>query len=228
MQNLLQSLNSTTGRKYVMALSGLALFGFLLTHVSANLLLLAPDQGRAFNLYAHGLAELGPLLYVAELGLLGLLALHVFTAARLQIGKRLARTQRYAVSARAGAPSRVTVASLSMAYTGLLLLAFLVLHIKGFKFGTEYTVTYDGVPVRDLKRLVVETYENPAWVGGYMAMMVVLGLHLRHGLWSAAQSMGLNHPKWQPLLEKAGLAAAVLMALGFFVIPIAIFLGVGQ
>ena len=228
MQALLRSFGSTTGRKIVMGLTGLLWFGFLLTHLAANLLLLVPDEGKAFNLYAHGLAQLGPLLYLAELGLLGALGLHVFTAARLQIGKRLARTQRYAVSASAGGPSRLGVASLSMAYTGLLLLAFLVVHLKGFKFGPETMVSYDGLEVRDLKFLVVQTYQDPLWVAGYMGVMVVLGIHLRHGLWSAAQSLGVSHPRWAPLLERTGSGAAVLMALGFFVIPIAIFVGVGQ
>ncbi len=228
MASLVQSLQTSVGRKYVMAITGLIWAGFLVSHVIANLLLLAPDGGEAFNNYAHGLASLGPLLWVAELFLLATLVLHIYNAVQVNMAKRAARASRYMVSADAGGPSRKTLASLSMIYTGGIIGAFMVVHIKMFKFGEELEVTYGDTTMRDLYSIVVEAYQNPLWVGAYCAVMVVLGLHLRHAIWSAFQSLGLYNDKWMPLIEKAGMAFAVLVAAGFFVIPVGIFFGVGQ
>lgn len=230
MKGLIQAFGSTTGRKYVMAATGLAWFGFLIGHLTANLLLLAPDGGHAFNGYAHKLAELGVGLYAIEAVLAILLIVHIYNAARINIAKRMARASRYAVTASAGGASRKTVSSLSMIYTGAIILLFLAFHLWSVKYGTSYVIEYnnDGVVMRDLKKLMVEQYSDLRYVIGYQVIMVVLGLHLRHALWSAFQSLGLNHPKWMPTIEKVGYAVAVLMALGFFVIPIAIYLGVGR
>jgi len=228
MSSLGQALGSTVGRKYVMAVTGLIWAGFLATHLIANFLLLAPDGGAAFNLYAHKLAELGPLLWVAEGFLLVAMVVHIYNAAMVTLAKRAARSHRYAVSANAGGKSRKTLASISMVYTGAVIGIFLVVHIWMFKFGADYQTVVDGVAMRDLKKLVVETYENPAKAGAYMVVMAVLGLHLRHAIWSAFQSMGLSSPKWMGVVEKAGLAFAIAVSAGFFILPLAIFLGVGQ
>ncbi len=228
MASLAQALGSTVGRKYVMAVTGLIWVGFLATHLAGNLLLLAPDSGQAFNRYAHSLVELGPLLWVAEAFLALTLVVHIYNAVKISLAKRLARTERYQVSANAGGKSRKTIASISMIYTGGLMALFIALHLKGFKFGEEYTTKIDGEEMRDLYRLVVESYQQPEIVGFYLFMMVVVGVHLRHAVWSAFQSLGLANPKWLGLIEKAGFAFAVLVSGGFFIIPIAIFLGVGQ
>lgn len=228
MASLAQSLSSSVGRKYVMAITGLIWAGFLVTHLTANLLLLAPDQGEAFNNYAYKLASFGPLLWVGELFLLLTLAAHIFNATRINAEKRLARLRTYQVSADAGGKSRKTAASLSMIYTGGVLAVFLVVHVWMFKFGPHYDVTYDGVVMRDLKKVVVEAYSNPLWVLLYCFVMGVLGMHLRHAVWSAFQSLGINNEKWLPVIEKAGFAFAIAVAFGFFIIPIGIFLGVGQ
>ncbi len=228
MQGLISAFGSTTGRKYLMAVTGLAWFGFLVGHLLGNLQLLLPDGGHAFNAYAHKLAELGPVLYAIEIVLVVLLLVHIYNAARVNIAKKLARTTRYAVTANAGGVSRKTLSSLSMIYTGGVLFLFLAFHLWSVKYGTVYEITYDGVVMRDLHRLMVEQYSNLAYVAGYEVVMVVLGFHLRHALWSAVQSLGFNHPKWTPMVEKVGYAVAVLMALGFFVLPIAIYLGVGR
>ena len=91
---------------------------------------------------------------------------------------------------------------------------FIALHLKGFKFGEEYTTKIDGEEMRDLYRLVVESYQQPEIVGFYLFMMVVVGVHLRHAVWSAFQSLGLANPKWLGLIEKAGFAFAVLVSGG--------------
>jgi succinate dehydrogenase / fumarate reductase, cytochrome b subunit len=228
MQGLVQAFSSTTGRKYVMAVTGLAWFGFLVGHLIGNFQLLLPDGGHAFNAYGHKLVSLGPLLYAVEAVLAVLMITHVYQATKITMAKKAARQDRYAVTANAGGASRKTIASMSMFHTGRVILLFLLFHIWSVKLGTEYEVTYDGVVMRDLHRLMVEQYSDPLYLIGYMVIMLVLGFHLRHAIWSAAQSLGLNHPKWTPIIEKAGLVFAIAIGAGFFIIPIAIFLGVGQ
>jgi succinate dehydrogenase / fumarate reductase, cytochrome b subunit len=96
--------------------------------------------------------------------------------------------------------------------------------VMTFRFGPYYTVTVDGVEMRDLHRLVVEVFRNPVNVALYVAVMVLLGLHLRHGFWSALQSLGAYHPRWTPLWYTGGAIVAALLAVGFIVIPVWVYL----
>lgn len=227
MSNSRSALTSTVTRKFLMGLSGLALFGFLVTHLAANSLLLLPDKN-PFNEYALRLHNLGEILYVLEAGLLAVFVLHVITAILVTARNRSAREQGYDVSGSAGGPSRKTLASRSMIWTGLVLLVFTVLHVRAFKFGpgieAGYTSEIHGQEARDLYRLVEETFQNPAIVGFYVAVMILLGFHLRHGIWSALQSIGIGHSRYTPLFYKLGAIIAALMAFGFLVLPVIIFL----
>jgi len=141
--------------------------------------------------------------------------------------KKRARIVKNTVVASKGAPSKQTLASRTMIVTGTVLLGFVVLHVAQFRFGVfgglDYTTTIHGQEVRDLYRLVVETFQNPLWVGAYMAVMVLLASHLRHGFWSAFQSVGLLDPRLRPLAYSAGAVFALVVALGFFVMPIYLF-----
>ncbi|MCH2666097.1 succinate dehydrogenase, partial [bacterium] len=115
----------------------------------------------------------------------------------------------------------------TMIYTGILILIFLVVHIRTFKYGPSevdgYVTQVDGVEVRDLHRLVVEKFSQIEWVIGYVVAMIVLGLHLSHAFWSAIQSLGFYHDRYTPVLNTAGRALAVLISLGFLIIPIWIY-----
>ena len=114
-----------------------------------------------------------------------------------------------------------------MVYTGLLVLVFIVIHLRTFKYGPAeaegYVSSIDGVEVRDLHRLVVEKFQQIEWVVGYVAAMILLGVHLSHAFWSAFQSLGFYHERYTPLLYSAGRALAVLISLGFLIIPIWIY-----
>jgi succinate dehydrogenase / fumarate reductase cytochrome b subunit len=111
----------------------------------------------------------------------------------------------------------------TMIYQGVLILVFIILHIVTFKYGTYYETTVDGVVMRDLHRLIVETFKNPTYVAWYVLCLVLLGLHLSHGFYSSFQTLGLHHPKYNPHLQKFGHAYAWLVAVGFLSQPIYVY-----
>lgn len=195
--------------KVLMALTGLAWFGFLISHLLANLLILkgTPD---GLNDYSAGLAKFGPLLWVAEAGLIVLLLSHIGSAIMVTRKNKAARPQGYAASAKVGEAS---LASRTMLFGGLLLLAFLVIHVRMFKFG-------DWSGGDGLYGLVIRSFKNPLIVGFYVASCLALGLHLSHGVASAFQTLGLLKPSWRPKLREIGFAVGWTMALGFAMLPI--------
>jgi succinate dehydrogenase / fumarate reductase, cytochrome b subunit len=212
-------LASTVGSKLLVAVTGFALFGFLILHLAGNLLVYGgPDT---FNHYSEQLLR-NPFLIPAELSLLALFLLHSFKAVRLVWRSRRARPDGYAVKRRAGYPSRKNVASSTMILTGLFLLLFVPLHLKTFKYGAHYQ-TVSEPPVRDLYRLVVEIYSHPGYVVFYIVSMVLVGLHLWHGVSSAFQTVGVDAPRWTPALRRVGWAMAAVISGGFMTIPIWIF-----
>ena len=226
MASIVSAVMSSVGRKILMSLTGLVMFGFVIGHMVGNLQLLT-GGGDVFNRYAHFLIGLGGLLILAELVLLMSLLVHIWTAVNIVRGKRAARPVSYGKSGSAGAPSRKTFASSTMIYTGVLIQVFLVIHIKSFKYGPAeaegYVTTVDGVEMRDLHRLVIETFQQPEWVIGYAIAMIALGIHLSHAFWSAFQSLGLYHHRYTPIVYNVGRLLAFVIALGFFVIPIWIY-----
>ncbi|MGA1194731.1 MAG: succinate dehydrogenase cytochrome b subunit [Kiritimatiellia bacterium] len=214
---------STVGRKVIMAVSGIFLMLFLIVHLAGNLTLFVPDGGEMFNQYAHKLESLGVLLYIAEAGLLAIFLFHVFTAFQVYAEKRRARPDTYAVKASKGGPSKNTIASRSMIYTGIVLLIFIPAHIWMFKFNAGNEFAYVEAGEKEMKNLyavVVDAFQNPAIAFGYTAVMLFLGFHLRHGFWSALQSLGAMCPKGSPLIYTAGLIFAILLAGGFLVLPL--------
>ena len=213
---------SSVGKKFLMALTGLAMAIFLIEHLSGNLLLFSenPDP---FNKYSHFLISFGWLIIVAELILIAILIFHIISGVAIAIGKKKARPVKYHKTAKAGNPSKKTIASTTMIYTGVLIFVFLVIHLKTFKFGPYYTTTVDGVKMRDLHRLVIEVFQEPGYVIWYVAALVFLGFHLRHGFWSALQSLGAYHPRYTPIIYTIGIILAVVLAAGFIGIPIWIF-----
>ncbi len=197
-------------KKVVMAVTGLLWFGFLITHVAANLMLFAGPE--VFNAYPVKLREmLGPLLYLAEAGLVLMLLLHAISAYKVTSENSTARPVGYAVKA---TRKQATAASRTMIFGGTLLLVFLVIHLWSFKYGP-----WDTHP-QGLWGLVVDKFSNPLYVLFYEVAMVALGLHLSHGLSSALQTLGVNRPGWRPTLRKAGVAIGWAMTLAFMSMPI--------
>jgi len=209
-----------------MSLTGVVMFGFVVGHLVGNLQLLTGDPD-VFNRYGHFLISLGGLLILVELFLIACLLIHVVTAIQISMGKRSARPDNYSKLKSAGGGSRKTVGSSTMIYTGVLVLIFVLVHVKTFKFGPAeaegYVTTVDGVEMRDLHSLVVEKFQQIEWVVGYVIAMIVLGIHLSHAFWSALQSLGFYHDRYTPVLFTAGRALAALISIGFIVIPVWIY-----
>jgi len=215
---VLQSLSTSTGSKILVALTGLAMVGFLVGHLAGNLLaLIGPD---VYNEYAHALIS-NPLLIPAEIGLVAILLMHMGTAISVVVRGRQARPERYAVKKWAGGPSRKSVSSTSMIVTGLIIVAFLVLHLRTFKFGPYYADPDTGF--RDLYTLLVEVFQSPGYVLFYVVCMVLVGMHLRHGISSSLQSLGLVPRSWTGRILRAGAALALVVGAGFTLIPIYIY-----
>ena len=218
---LLQAASTSIGSKILIALTGLGLAVFLIGHLAGNLLfLVGPD---AFNQYGHAMVS-NPLIYAAEAGLIAVFLLHLGKALAGFLANRAARPERYAAKkwAKTKNPaSRKSLASTTMILTGTITLLFVVSHLATFKFGTYYE---SPAGIRDLYRLQLEIFSHPGYVAFYLVAMSVIFFHLWHGLSSAAQSLGLDHPNWTPRILVLGRLLTVVIAGGFFVLPIATFL----
>src|SRR5512132_2974372 len=198
--------SSSVGTKFVIGVTGLALFIYLLIHIAGNLLVFFGPA--VFNRYAYVMEVGNPLLPVIELGLLLIFVVHVYKTVTMFLGNQTARPIAYAQKKYAGAPSRKTLASSTMIVSGLWLLVFIVIHVKAFRYGVEYEWPAGG---RDLYRLEMENFANPLVVAFYVVSMLVVGSHLWHGISSSLQSLGLDHPRWTPRVLVAGKAVAVLI-----------------
>lgn len=212
-------LSTSIGKKYLMGISGLVWAGFVFGHMAGNMLMfISPDL---YNQYGHALTS-GMFIYVVEAILILALLTHVGLAIRLTIENRQAKGSRYAVAA--GGLKAASLASRTMAIQGSLILAFIIFHIITFKFGTYYETTVGGVVMRDLHRLMVEVFQQPAYVAWYLVCLVLLGFHLSHGVKSIFQSFGALSEKWAPTIDKIAILYSVVVATGFLAQPIYVFL----
>ena len=214
---------SSVGKKNVMAITGLALCGFLVTHLLGNFLLLVSPE--AFNKYGHALIT-NPLLIPAEIVLALLFFSHIGLALKLTRDNHHARSERYHMKVRSG--HGATFASSTMIYTGLITLVFLVLHLIHFKFGPVYEIEYDGVVMRDLYKTVFETFQNPGIVAWYVFASLSLALHVSHGFQSSFQSLGFRHPKYTPFISLISKLYAVFIGVGYSALPICLYLKGGN
>lgn len=205
---IFEFLESSIGKKMMVALAGLFLCGFLLTHLLGNLFLFVGPK--AFNHYAQTL-EHNPLLPIAEIGLVALFLVHILLSLRARWANVQARPIAYESYEGKGAR---TPGSRSMAVTGTLVLVFLIVHLKSFRFAAAQ------MRETDMYQLVTSAFTNPLYAAFYILALVGVGLHLSHGFQSAFQTLGINHPRYTPLIKKAGWAFAALVALGFASMPI--------
>ena len=223
MRRVLDLYRSSVGKKVVMALTGVVLVLFVLGHMAGNL---KAFQGpEAFNHYAEGLREFGEpflprtgALWIARLGLLGAVGLHILAAVQLTRTSHAARSVDYGKE-----ESLVfSYASRTMRWGGVVILAFVVYHLLHFTTGTAH---HDFIP-GDAYHNLVAGFQNP-WIAlSYIVAVGALALHLYHGIWSTFQTLGLNHPKYNPYRRPlAGVLAAVIF-LGFITVPVAVMAGV--
>ncbi|HEX7796401.1 MAG TPA: succinate dehydrogenase cytochrome b subunit [Vicinamibacterales bacterium] len=200
--------------KILIGVTGLALVLYLIVHIAGNLMVFGGPS--LFNKYAYTL-EGNPLIPVIEIGLLLIFLVHVYKTVTMFLSNQQARPTRYAMKKPADYTSRKSFASSTMIFTGLWLLIFIIIHVKAFRYGTEYPWAEGG---RDLYRLEIENFANPLIVVFYVLSMLVVGSHLWHGASSAFQSLGLDNPRWTPRIRATGKVLAVLITGGFITIAI--------
>jgi succinate dehydrogenase / fumarate reductase, cytochrome b subunit len=204
----IQTCRSSLGKKYIMALTGLMLGGFLLVHAIGNSTIF---WGRdAFNAYAHHLHSLGIFVPIFEAGLYSIFFLHVITAVILFLENRKARGGKYAVETSAGGR---TWGSKTMPYTGAAIFIFILIHMANFHF-VEKTAT------KTISEFVTQVLNNPAFTLIYAAGLVLLALHISHGFWSLFQTFGISHPKYDSPIRVVTWAVAGFMIAVFILITL--------
>ena len=163
-------------------------------------------------------------LWGARLGLLTVFVLHVGTAIKLSRANSDARPAKYAVDRIKQASS----ASLYMAETGIVVFIFVMVHLAHFTIGVlqpESFSLHDALGRHDAYNMVVRSFQNPAYAFGYVIAMVMVAIHLSHGIWSFFQTLGFYQSRLTPVLQTGAKYTAYLIALGFISIPVAVQLG---
>ncbi|MCC6252473.1 MAG: succinate dehydrogenase cytochrome b subunit [Bacteroidia bacterium] len=221
-------LGALIGKKMLMGITGLFLIMFLVVHCAVNALIFANDGGELFNKGAEFMGT-NILIRTMEVVLfIGLLA-HAFDGIYLERKNRQARSVKY-VSHNPKANS--TWYSRSMAILGILILMFLIVHLKHFWWLSRFT---DHIAHSEATKLsgqetlfeeMKEVFQNPMVVVLYVAAMFSLAYHLMHGFQSAFQTMGWNHPKYTPCVKQAGFWFSIIIPLVFALMPIALYTGI--
>ena len=212
--------SSSVGTKFLIGVTGLLLFAYLILHLAGNAIIFFGQD--AFNEYSHALIS-NPLVVPVEIGLLLVFLLHIYKTIRMWIGNEAARPVGYTKKAMAGHTSRKSFASSTMIFSGLLIAIFVIIHVRQFKFGSFYLVEGSDA-VRDLYRTEIEVFQRPVWVAFYVISTLLVALHLRHGISSAFQSLGLDHPTYTQKIVTWGIIGAAIIGGGLAIIPIWVYL----
>ncbi len=228
MKALKRIFQSSLGKKYLMAISGMLLFLFVIAHMLGNLqIFLGKD---VINGYAHFLKSTPELLWAGRVGLLTLAILHIITALQLARANSKARPISYDETK----VYKASFASQSILFSGLIVLAFIIYHLLHFTFGVvvqpealsyQTKLPNETEPVHDVYRMMVTGFSNP-WIAAiYLICMGLLCLHLSHGVSSMFQSLGWRKKAFYAAIDRFAKIAAVVIFLGNCSIPLAILLG---
>jgi len=222
--NLSRAAHSSIGAKSVMAVTGLLLILFLIAHMLGNLqVFFGPDL---INAYGHKLRTIPGLLWVARLGLLALLVMHMAAAIQVTRANRAARPEKYE-------RQQAQVASLAartLMWSGAAIFAYVVyhlLHFTGHVVHTQYLRGNDSHGYFDVYSMVVGSFQNPAIAWPYIVAMLLLYSHLSHGVASFLQTLGWAHPRYaESGFRSIGHVVAGIIVLGFIAVPLGVQLGV--
>jgi succinate dehydrogenase / fumarate reductase cytochrome b subunit len=219
--------NSSLGKKYVMAITGVALVGFVIAHLIGNLqIFLGPE---ALNRYGHFLQTTPELVWPLRLGLLAMVVLHIVAAIALTCQNRAARPVPYAQFEVVAA----SYASRTMFMSGIIIFAFIVYHLLHFTVqvpqinltGQDFRTLEDAKQRHDIYAMMVTGYRNPLVSGFYVLGIALLSLHLSHGISSLFQSLGLNNRVYGRFLDRLAVGVAILIFVGYISIPAAVLMG---
>jgi succinate dehydrogenase cytochrome b subunit len=209
------------GKKVVMALTGVILFGYVVAHLLGNLQIFAgPDQINKYAGFLHNPANAG-LLWVARSALLVAVILHIVASLQLWKLKRDARPVAYIKKDDPAA----NYASRTMMWSGPIVAAFVIFHVLHLTVGAVVPLQEIGPNEPNVRANVIAGFSNPAISAFYIVAMILLCMHLYHGLWSMFQSLGFSHPRYTPKLKKGAAIFAILIAVGNCSIPIAVMAG---
>jgi succinate dehydrogenase / fumarate reductase cytochrome b subunit len=210
---ILDSLNSSIGKKFIMALTGVCLILFLIIHLINNLTLYGgPDL---FNTVVKNLDTIKPLVRVIEIILALIFIYHIFNGVRLWIENKKARPINYKIN---GSSKNTDLFSRTMILTGSITFIFLVIHLR--TFWASFNMGHPLTDEHKYFEFVAQSFQDPVYSGFYIFAMILLGFHLYHGFQSAFQTFGWNHKRYFPLIKKIGLVYALIMAIGFASIPV--------
>ncbi len=223
--------HSTLGKKYIMALTGAGLFGFVVVHMLGNLQLFLGAE--AINRYAHFLQSNKELLWPARIGLLSMIALHIWSAVKLSAENKAARPVAYLNDP---TPPAASYASRTMLMSGLIVAAFIIYHLLHFTvkvesvnltgrdFDSLHVLDNTGHSTHDVYQMIVLGFQQPVVVLFYVIAVGLLCLHLSHGLSAMLQSLGLRNKAWWPVQQQFAKAASFVLFLGYIAVPVAVLL----
>ena len=200
-------LRSSIGKKLLMALTGLGFSLFLLIHLIGNLTLYGGKD--LFLSYVEHLHALGPLIFVAEIGLLTFAVIHISTGLILSWQNFQARPIRYKVNKWGGGR---TIGSATMPYTGVIILLFVIIHLLNFHFIDHARQT--------VFQAMDATFSMLPYLVFYTLAVIIVAIHVSHGFWSLFQTLGANHVKYMPAIKGLGFILSVMFAVGFGFIPV--------
>ena len=219
---------SSLGKKYLMAVSGLALFLFVVGHMLGNLqIFLGPEM---INAYGHFLQSKPELVWVVRIGLLAMVLIHIWAAIKLSAENKAARPEGYGEYKPVGS----SYASRTMLVSGLVILTFIIYHllhftvqVEGINFArTDFVTLHDAKQRHDVYNMIVIGFQQPLVAIFYIVSMALLSLHLSHGVSSMFQSVGWKNRKYGKLIDRLALIVAAVLIIGYSSIPIAVLAGV--
>ena len=211
---------SSLGKKIIMSLTGLFLILFCVIHLAGNFTLyLGPE---AFNAYTYKMTHNKAILYFLEAGLIAGFGFHIVMAIWTSIKNRQARPVRYKKKKKLG---MATIFSSTMLVSGVLILFFLVVHLKTFKYGDGELVSItiakgEVVQIKNMYQIVVQSFKSLPYTLFYVVVVLFLGGHISHGFHSAFKSMGLYQNQFAKPLKVLAILVGILIGLGFASIPI--------
>jgi succinate dehydrogenase / fumarate reductase cytochrome b subunit len=223
MRRVISLYRTSVGKKFYMAVSGAIFIGFLIAHMVGNLKMYMGSE--AFNHYAEFLREVGyPILphmaglWIFRIVLLGCVGLHMLSAWQVYTQSRNARGSKYTKEESLS----FAYASRTMRWGGVIIATFVVYHLLHFTIGSVHPDFVHG----DAYRNVVIGFQNPLVAGLYILALVMITFHVYHGLWSAFQTVGANHPKYNPYRRPLALVLALVLLAGFLSVPLGVMAGV--
>ena len=209
---------STIGRKVIMAVTGAILFGFVLVHMLGNLqVYLGPEAMNHYGLFLRQVLH-GTGIWIARAILLAAVALHIWSATSLTLDSRRARPVGY----REQKWRESTYASRTMRWSGVILLLFVIYHLLHFTTGTLHQSFIEG----DVYHNFVAGFRVVPVSIAYIVAMLALGLHLRHGLWSMFQTLGVSHPRYMRAAHVGAWIFAAIIVVGNISFPLAVLAGI--